>query len=245
MAPSRDFNRGEDITEAQIQQLVAEGITSAGNLQEFRFFTNEFETSTQGIDVILTAPVLNGALSVAYNWTATGVTKYNPAILNEVRVRLLEEGVPRQRANVTLTQGIADGLGVLGRINYYGPWYENAVGKQTYDGAFLVDLEVSYALIENLGITVGVNMFSMLNRTTLLGQIRILRTLQEQSLVDPSVNIVPMGLAARSGILKSVIVFRNKGFFVYVNPIGRDLCYKRIRVVSFIAYDIFIGITFN
>ena len=157
LAPSRDFNRGEDITEAQIQQLVAEGITSAGNLQEFRFFTNEFETSTQGIDVILTAPVLNGALSVAYNWTATGVTKYNPAILNEVRVRLLEEGVPRQRANVTLTQGIADGLGVLGRINYYGPWYENAVGKQTYDGAFLVDLEVSYALIENLGITVGVN----------------------------------------------------------------------------------------
>ena len=68
LAPSRDFNRGTDITEAQIQQLVAEGITSAGNLQEFRFFTNEFETSTQGIDVILTAPLLAGALSVAYNW---------------------------------------------------------------------------------------------------------------------------------------------------------------------------------
>ena len=157
LAPSRDFNRGEDITEAQIQQLVAEGITSAGNLQEFRFFTNEFETSTQGIDVILTAPVLNGALSVAYNWTATEVTNYNPQILNEVRVRLLEEGVPRHRGNVTLTQGIGDSLGVLGRINYYGPWYENAVGEQTYDGAFLVDLEVSYTVIENLGITVGVN----------------------------------------------------------------------------------------
>ena len=157
LAPSRDFNRGEDITEAQIQQLVAEGITSAGNLQEFRFFTNEFETSTQGIDVILTAPVLNGALSVAYNWTATEVTNYNPQILNEVRIRLLEEGVPRHRGNVTLTQGIGDSLGVLGRINYYGPWYENAVGEQTYDGAFLVDLEVSYTVIENLGITVGVN----------------------------------------------------------------------------------------
>ncbi len=157
LAPSKDFNRGENITEAQIQQLVAEGITSAGNLQEFRFFTNEFETSTQGVDVILTAPVLNGTLSVAYNWTATEVTKFNPAILNEVRVRLLEEGVPRQRGNVTLTQGIGDSLGVLGRVNYYGPWYENAVGEQTYDGAFLVDLEVSYAVIENLGITIGVN----------------------------------------------------------------------------------------
>ena len=157
LAPSKDFNRGTDITEAQIQQLVAEGITSAGNLQEFRFFTNEFETSTQGIDVILTAPILEGALSVAYNYTATEVTKHNPDILNEVRIRLIQEGIPQHRGNVTLTQAISDSLGVLGRVNYYGPWYENAVGAQTYHSAFLVDIEVSYALIENLGITVGVN----------------------------------------------------------------------------------------
>jgi len=157
LAPSRDFNRGEDVTEAQIQQLVAGGITSAGNLQEFRFFTNEFETSTQGIDVILTAPLLYGALSVAYNYTGTEVTKHNPDILNDVRIKLLQEGVPRHRGNVTLTQAIGDSLGVLGRVNYYGPWYENAVGAQIYDGAFLVDLEVSYAVIENLGITIGVN----------------------------------------------------------------------------------------
>ena len=157
LAPSKDFQRGQDITEAQIQQLVAEGITSAGNLQEFRFFTNEFETSTQGIDVILTAPLLEGALSLAYNYTETEVTKHNPDILNEVRIRLIQEGVPRHRGNVTLTQTIGDHLGILGRVNYYGPWYENAVGEQTYDGAFLVDLEVSYAIIENLGITIGVN----------------------------------------------------------------------------------------
>ncbi|MXY27780.1 TonB-dependent receptor [Candidatus Poribacteria bacterium] len=157
LAPSKDFQRGQDITEAQIQQLVAEGITSAGNLQEFRFFTNEFETSTQGFDVILTAPILDGALSLAYNYTGTTVTKRNPDILDDTRVRLLEEGVPHHRGNVTLTQGIGDSLGVLGRINYYDPWYENAVGAQTYGGAFLVDLEVSYALLENLGITVGVN----------------------------------------------------------------------------------------
>ena len=157
LAPTRDFNRGEDVTEAQIQQLVAEGITSAGNLQEFRFFTNEFETRTQGIDVILTAPILNGVLSVAYNYTGTEVTKHNPDILNEVRIKLLQEGIPRHRGNATLTQAIGDSLGVLGRVNYYGPWYENAVGAQTYGEAFLVDLEVNYAFFENLGITVGVN----------------------------------------------------------------------------------------
>ena len=157
LAPTKDFQRGKDITEAQIQQLVAEGITSAGNLQEFRFFTNEFETSTQGIDVIFTAPILEGTLSLAYNYTGTTVTERNPDILDDTRVRLLEEGVPRHRGNVTFAQAIGDSLGVLGRVNYYGPWYENAVGAQTYSGAFLVDLEVSYVLIENLGITIGVN----------------------------------------------------------------------------------------
>ena len=157
LAPSRDFNRGTDITEAQILKLVAEGITSAGNLQEFRFFTNEFETSTQGIDVILTAPILEGALSIAYNYTETEVTKHNPDILNEVRINLIQEGIPRHRGNVTLAQAIGNSLGVLGRVNYYGPWYEYAVGAQTYDSAFLVDLEVSYAVVENLGITIGVN----------------------------------------------------------------------------------------
>ena len=157
LAPTKDFQRGEDITEEQIQQLVDEGITSAGNLQEFRFFTNEFETSTQGIDLVLTAPVAKGAVSFAYNYTETEVTKRNADILDDTRVRLLEEGLPKHRGNVTLTQNIVGNLGVLGRVNYYGPWYEYAVGAQIYDDVFLVDLEINYPFAENLGITVGVN----------------------------------------------------------------------------------------
>ena len=157
LAPSKDFLRGKDITEEQIQQLVDEGITSAGNLQEFRFFTNEFETSTQGIDIVLTAPVAKGAVSLAYNYTATEVTKRNADILDDTRVRLLEDGLPKHRGNVTLTQNVLENLGVLGRLNYYGPWYEYAVGSQIYDDVFLVDLEINYAFADNLGFTVGVN----------------------------------------------------------------------------------------
>ena len=157
LAPSKDFLRGIDITEAQIQKLVDEGITSAGNLQEFRFFTNEFETSTQGIDLVLTAPLAEGTVSLAYNYTSTEVTKRNTDILDDARVRLLEEGLPKHRGNLTLTQPIRNNASVLGRINYYGPWYENAVGAQIYDSTFLVDLGINYAFAENLGITIGVN----------------------------------------------------------------------------------------
>ena len=157
LAPSKDFQRGKDITEEQIQQLVDEGITSAGNLQEFRFFTNEFETRTQGIDLVMTTPIWKGALSLAYNYTSTEVTHRNTDILDDTRVRLLEEGLPKHRGNVTLTQNVRDNVGVLGRINYYGPWYENAVGEQIYGGTFLVDLEANYAFADNLGVTFGVN----------------------------------------------------------------------------------------
>lgn len=157
LAPTKDFQRGEDITEEQIQQLVAEGITSAENLQEFRFFTNEFETSTQGLDIVLTAPVAKGTVSLVYNYTATEVTKRNADILDDMRVRLLEEGLPKHRGNLTLTQNVTNKFGVLGRVNYYGPWYEEAVGAQVYDDVFLIDLEFSYAFADNLGFTIGVN----------------------------------------------------------------------------------------
>jgi len=162
LAPSKDFQRGEDITEEQIQKLVDEGITSAGNLQEFRFFTNEFETITQGIDIVLTMPVADGAVSFAYNYTDTEVTKRNADILDNVRVRLLEEGLPKHRGNVTLTQDLMEKLSVLGRINYYGPWFENAVGSQIYDDEFLVDFQINYVFADNLGILIGVdNIFNV------------------------------------------------------------------------------------
>ena len=126
-------------------------------MQEFRFFTNEFETRTQGVDLVLTAPVAKGDVSLAYNYTDTEVTKRNTDILDDTRVRLLEDGLPKHRGNITLTQNVFDNLGILGRVNYYGPWYEYAVGAQTYSGTFLMDIEINYAFAENLGITVGVN----------------------------------------------------------------------------------------
>ena len=45
----------------------------------------------------------------------------------------------------------------MGRVNYYGPWYEDAVGAQIFDDVFLVDLEINYAFANNLGFTLGVN----------------------------------------------------------------------------------------
>ena len=71
LALSQDF----ELEEGQKDDLLKAGVTSAANLQEFRFFTNDFDTTTQGVDIVLTVPVANGDVTAVYNNTTTSVTK--------------------------------------------------------------------------------------------------------------------------------------------------------------------------
>ena len=92
------------LTEAEAEQLISEGITSAKNLANFRFFTNEFDTRTQGVDVVASfVPGGSGGdaeLSLAFNHTRTRVTEYNPDVLNETRIKQLEDALPGTRWTV-------------------------------------------------------------------------------------------------------------------------------------------------
>ena len=152
MATSSD----KALTPQQIDQLEATGI-NARNLQEFRFFTNNFETKTQGIDLVLTAPVrCTGTLSLAYNYTSTEITKYDSQVLNEQRITLLEKGLPRHRGNLTLTRPLTEYWSALGRVNYYGSWDEWSVGHQVFGNAFLIDLESSLSIGDGTTIIAGI-----------------------------------------------------------------------------------------
>ena len=104
LAVSQDFT----LTPEEVAALVASGVTSAANLQSFRFFTNDFDTSTEGVDVVATwaLDLLGGRtdLSVAYNHNTTEVTQFNPETLNDTRIRQLEEGLPETRWSLTGNQ---------------------------------------------------------------------------------------------------------------------------------------------
>ena len=67
------------LTEDERALLISEGIASAGTLAFFRFFINDFETRTQGIDIVstYTPPDLGGdtVLNFTFNYTDTQVTK--------------------------------------------------------------------------------------------------------------------------------------------------------------------------
>ena len=145
------------LTEAEQARLVAEGITSARNLQNFRFFTNNFRSLTQGIDVVAAwapASLAGGAgFSLALNHTRTRITEHDAGVLDAGRIRQLQEGLPRTRWNATARQRIGD-VALLGRVHGYAGWFD-ARDDRPYAGKLLVDLEASYMIGESLRLTVG------------------------------------------------------------------------------------------
>ncbi len=142
------------LTDAQRDQLIASGITSARNIQTFRFFINDFETRTRGVDVVFVAPAGNGDVSLVYNFTDTEVTRLTET-LSETRVRQLEEALPESRANATLTQSFNDMWDSLVRMSYYDSWWDRD-NDQTYPAVWpLFDIETSIELNAEVRITLG------------------------------------------------------------------------------------------
>ena len=105
--------------------------------------------------MVLTVPVPNGDVTAVYNRTETTVTDHNPETLDDLRIKELEENLPRQRGSLTVTQSITSQWSVLGRSSYYGDWYDSE-DDETYTGKVLFDLESSYMASAGLVITIGV-----------------------------------------------------------------------------------------
>ena len=149
------------LDDEQKQQLIDEGLTNAAGLQEFRFFTNDFDSATSGIDLVVSAPVGAGMLSLAYNYTSSEVTAYNPDVLDDLRIRELEENLPKQRGNLTLTQALSNRWSALGRASYFGEWYDSE-DDQTYSGKVLFDLETGVSFNDGMS-TIAIGSQNILN----------------------------------------------------------------------------------
>jgi iron complex outermembrane recepter protein len=142
------------LTPIEVEGLLAEGITSARSISNFRFFTNDFETTTQGIDVVATYAAGDTGVHVLFNHTDTEVTDFNPDTLSESRIQQLEEALPRTRASLLLTQAIKK-LRLMGRVSTYSGWFDFD-DSFSYDGGhFVVDAEASYALRPQVTLVVG------------------------------------------------------------------------------------------
>ena len=132
---------------------------NARGLASFRFFTNDISTTTQGIDVVFSyaPPRLRGGtvFSAVFNHTDTQVTHFNPELLNAARrLRELQEALPRNRWNASVSQKIGP-VNVLGRLNYYGAWFDWDSAQTLFSGKPVFDLEVGLPLSEETSLAIG------------------------------------------------------------------------------------------
>ena len=117
------------LSENDRQTLIAQGITDAANFSQIRFYTNDFDTTTQGVDIVATYPLefwggMTG-LSFAGNWTKTTVDDRDPDVISDKRVIQLEKNLPRFR--FTLSADHRQGpWNFLGRLRFYSDFTEFA-----------------------------------------------------------------------------------------------------------------------
>ena len=155
---------------------VSDGLTQLGNanvinrndfvgfedLTSFRYFTNSFDTTTEGIEVVGTMPLditekgdTNAALSFAYIDTSVD----NRGSINPIsagRVAALEESLPELKGSFTLTHQ-QDQWRLLARANYFGEWEDTGNGTGTQGAEINIDAEFAYSLNDNVELIAGAN----------------------------------------------------------------------------------------
>jgi iron complex outermembrane receptor protein len=151
------------VTPADIALLLSQGVADAANFTSIKYFTNDFDTTTEGLDLVVSysAEIVEGVdtkFNFAYNHTTTTVDSFNPAIINATRIRQLEDNLPTDKFTFTIahSQGNFDSFF---RINYYGDYYEAHLDAGSLpinvDSAYTVDAEVAYNVTEDVRLAVG------------------------------------------------------------------------------------------
>lgn len=151
------------VTPALRAQLVAAGIPGADSLTTVSYFTNSFDTRTQGVDVVGSwrGQVWGGRAGVtaAWNWNDTKVTRSKLTEVSKLARINLEDGLPQNAANVSFDYAKGRFSGLI-RARWSGEWTDaQANGTadliQTFGGRTLVDLSMSAQLTDALKLTVG------------------------------------------------------------------------------------------
>lgn len=131
-----------------------------------RYYTNDFKTKTQGIDVVATYPLDlfdgNTDINAVFNWTDTKVISSSSGLLDGVRVQTLEDGLPAIRGNASITHYQGD-FRFLARVNYYGDYFHaHASYFENNPGAEItLDLEIGYNISDSISIVAGAsNLFN-------------------------------------------------------------------------------------
>lgn len=150
-----------ELSQADKDTLDAAGVPNVQSLAQVSFFTNDFDTTTQGVDLVANyaADLLGGSstFSFAYNWNDTEVTRSSD-ITGAFKVSRLENDLPNHRATLSWAQQW-ESFSAFTRLNYYGEYQGVHVDydatAKTADAAVTLDAEITYFLNEEISFSVG------------------------------------------------------------------------------------------
>ena len=140
------------LTEPDIAALLARGVVDASSFTGVRYFTNDFDTTTQGVDLVATYPLETFAGSTLFtfvgNWNKTRVDSRNPTIIDAGRVRQLEDNLPEFRFSLTSDHTYGPWR-LLTRLHFYDGFYTAHLGDLPIEAGerWLVDAELSYRFL--------------------------------------------------------------------------------------------------
>ena len=121
------------LTAEDISALQAQGVADASSYSFVTFFTNDFDTTTQGVDVVATYPLETFAgatlLTFVGNWNDTEVDAFNPDIINQNKLMLLEGNLPEFRFLAHGRPYLWGAWRLLTRLHYYDNFFEDHVGS--------------------------------------------------------------------------------------------------------------------
>ena len=156
------------ITQSATKQVTAEdivilqnsGITGAGDLTEFRFYTNDFDTTTSGIDLVATYAIDwslgTTDLNLAYNNTQTDLDAATN-VIDRSRKLELEGSLPETRWYLTGVHHTGNWR-FLARLSYYDDWTDpnnDPAQDITFGDEYVLDVEAAYTFNDRYTIIVG------------------------------------------------------------------------------------------
>jgi iron complex outermembrane receptor protein len=156
------------ITDADRAALLAQGVADALSYSTVRFFTNDFDTTTRGVDLVASyqTELWGGdtTFALAMNWNETEVDRFNPAVTSEARVFILENALPNTKGNFSINHDRGN-WHINTRLSYYGSFFEDHLDTGAItgpdalpiygDGAWIVDAEVGYTFENGVFLNVG------------------------------------------------------------------------------------------
>ncbi len=168
-----DFNPAAD-EEAELKRikdsLFDQGVTNIYAIGQVSWFANDFDTVTEGVDVVATYPMdlESGAsldVTLTGNLTRTEVTDYNTETIGDKKRRQIEESLPKLRFTVTGDYEMGPWK-IISRLRYYGGHIEYHADTKDWflraDDRWLFDLSATYNVNDNFSMTVGAdNLFDV------------------------------------------------------------------------------------